>query len=100
MMKDLINHAEVIIARPGYTTIMELASLKKEMILFVPTPGQTEQLYLAEYMKEREIASWQHQKDLNIKEAVRAMDDFSGFRCFPDSGEELKSFLCENHFYA
>jgi len=43
-----------IIARSGYTTIMDLHALnclgKAE---FTPTPGQTEQEYLAEYIKDR-----------------------------------------------
>jgi UDP-N-acetylglucosamine:LPS N-acetylglucosamine transferase len=33
-------------SRSGYTTVMELAFLQKKSIL-VPTPGQTEQEYLA-----------------------------------------------------
>jgi len=46
--------AKKIIARSGYSTIMDLHAInclyKAE---FIPTPGQTEQEYLAEYMKSR-----------------------------------------------
>jgi len=48
-MKDIILGSDSIIARSGYTTIMELISLNRNALL-IPTPGQTEQEYLAEYL--------------------------------------------------
>lgn len=48
-MKNLIERSQNIISRSGYTTIMELISLNCSALL-VPTPGQTEQEYLAEYL--------------------------------------------------
>lgn len=52
--KDLekaINGSELIIARSGYTTIMDLFFLEKKAF-FIPTPGQFEQEYLAKHMKD------------------------------------------------
>lgn len=46
--------AKVIISRAGYTTIMDLVELGKPAILY-PTPNQTEQLYLAEYLGEKQL---------------------------------------------
>ncbi len=43
---------EFIIGRSGYTTIMEVLSLQKKSIL-IPTPGQTEQEYLAEHLMQQ-----------------------------------------------
>ncbi len=51
-MKELISGSERIIARSGYTTIMELVSLNRSALL-IPTPGQTEQEYLARWLRER-----------------------------------------------
>jgi len=48
-MKELITSSECIISRAGYTTIMELISMNCSALL-IPTPGQTEQEYLAEYL--------------------------------------------------
>ena len=43
-------HAEKIICRSGYSTIMDLYALNcLHKAEFIPTPGQTEQEYLAEY---------------------------------------------------
>ena len=44
--------SEIIISRSGYTTIMEILSLQKKSIL-IPTPGQTEQEYLALHLMEQ-----------------------------------------------
>ena len=46
--KNLIEDSETIICRSGYSSIMDLSVLQKE-VLFIPTPGQTEQEYLARY---------------------------------------------------
>jgi spore coat polysaccharide biosynthesis predicted glycosyltransferase SpsG len=48
-LKNLIVNAETIICRSGYSTLMDLHLLEKKQIILVPTPGQTEQEYLASY---------------------------------------------------
>ena len=48
-MREMITGSRSIIARPGYTSIMELISLNCSGLL-IPTPGQTEQEYLAKYL--------------------------------------------------
>ena len=47
----LLSQAGTIICRSGYTMIMDLAALNKKALL-IPTPGQTEQEYLACYMNK------------------------------------------------
>jgi hypothetical protein len=51
-MKEIVKESDRIITRSGYTTIMELVSLNCTALL-IPTPGQTEQEYLAEYLSEK-----------------------------------------------
>jgi len=46
-----IASAERIVSRNGYSTLMDLQFLKKEAVL-IPTPGQLEQEYLAEFKIE------------------------------------------------
>lgn len=50
----LINKSRVIIARSGFSTIMDLLKLNKKAIL-IPTPGQPEQEYLARFHSENPI---------------------------------------------
>lgn len=58
----LIKEAEIIICRAGYTSLMELMCFDKNLVL-VPTPGQTEQEYLAENLKSNNKISVYSQKD-------------------------------------
>jgi predicted glycosyltransferase len=62
----LITGSEIIIARSGYTTIMELISLNRSALL-IPTPGQTEQEYLACWLRGKGWFSSIDQKDLKKK---------------------------------
>jgi hypothetical protein len=62
-MKEIIQGSEIIISRSGYTTIMELISLNRSAML-IPTPGQTEQEYLAEYLSEQGWFTFKKQRDL------------------------------------
>jgi len=62
-MKEMITGSERIITRSGYTTIMELVSLNCSALL-IPTPGQTEQEYLAEYLSKKGWFSTVSQGDI------------------------------------
>lgn len=50
-MQEALLQSECIVSRSGYTTVMELLSLHKKSVL-IPTPGQTEQEYLAKKLQE------------------------------------------------
>jgi hypothetical protein len=63
-MKETIIRSEAIAARSGYTTIMELISLNCSALL-IPTPGQTEQEYLALYLAEKGWFSTVSQRDID-----------------------------------
>jgi spore coat polysaccharide biosynthesis predicted glycosyltransferase SpsG len=63
-MKELIKNSESIITRSGYTTVMELLSLNCSALI-IPTPGQTEQEYLARYLEEKGWFTSIAQKNIN-----------------------------------
>lgn len=65
-MTSMMQRAKHIVSRSGYSTVMELLALKKSA-LFVPTPGQTEQEYLAEYYKQEGLYSYCTQDELDLK---------------------------------
>lgn len=66
-----INESELIIARSGYTTIMDLVKLEKKAF-FIPTPGQTEQEYLAKRLEHLRLAPYANQKELSLKKINQA----------------------------
>jgi len=51
-MKQILTGSRFIISRSGYSTVMELISLNRSALL-IPTPGQTEQEYLGEYLSAK-----------------------------------------------
>jgi UDP:flavonoid glycosyltransferase YjiC (YdhE family) len=69
---QLLADAGIVVARSGYSTIMDLARLRKPAVL-IPTPGQTEQEYLGRYLAGRGCVSCVRQRDFSLG-AVRAMD--------------------------
>jgi predicted glycosyltransferase len=64
-IKKYLVGAKKIICRSGYSTIMDLEALKLNAV-FVPTPGQTEQEYLARWLQINSASTFvkQHQFDL------------------------------------
>jgi uncharacterized protein (TIGR00661 family) len=51
-VQSAISQAEWIICRSGYSTIMDLSIFDKKVV-YIPTPGQTEQEYLGKYHADK-----------------------------------------------
>jgi len=66
-LSQVIEQSKKIICRSGYSTLMDLQKLKVDFknIILVPTPGQTEQEYLANYLKHKFGAKLSSQNELN-----------------------------------
>ncbi|RMF60740.1 MAG: hypothetical protein D6748_03400 [Calditrichaeota bacterium] len=86
MMGEVYNRARFIISRSGYSTLMELAELGKPALL-VPTPGQTEQEYLARWVWERQWFYSVSQQKLNLERDLETAVQYAGlFK--PDATDE------------
>lgn len=77
-LQQEVAEAKLIISRSGYSTIMDLAAMGKKAV-FIPTPGQTEQEYLAQLLADRKMHLAVKQRDLNLKEAVQKSEVYRGF---------------------
>ncbi len=75
-LRVLIKTSKMVITRSGYSTIMDLITLGKTALL-IPTPGQTEQQYLAKRMEEKRYFQCQNQRNLNLEKAIVNKDDFT-----------------------
>lgn len=71
-----LKSAKYIICRSGYSTIMDLVALGKTAFL-VPTPGQTEQEYLAHYLQQKGLFPFSRQTDFMLEDAIRKLEDFN-----------------------
>ena len=76
-MARLFNQASMIVSRPGYSTLMELAETGKQALL-VPTPGQTEQIYLAEHMTKKRWFYCVQQNDLFLPRDFENAQEYAG----------------------
>lgn len=75
----LIKNARMVICRPGYSTLMDLAVFGKKALL-VPTPGQTEQEYLGQMLAESKQAFCMKQSELDLKTNILQAENFEGIR--------------------
>lgn len=75
-LNRVILESQMIISRCGYTTIMDLIKLQKKAIL-VPTPGQTEQEYLAGYLLKQKMFFCTQQYLFSLPSALKAAEDFT-----------------------
>ncbi len=64
-----LKEAMLVVCRSGYSTIMDLVKLGKPAIL-IPTPGQTEQTYLAQSLSANSLFYTARQRDINLKAMV------------------------------
>lgn len=77
-LADVIRRSRVVVARSGYSTVMDLVAAGGYAI-FVPTPGQTEQELLAETLAARLVAFTMPQRKLDLALALSQSYAFRGF---------------------
>lgn len=80
LLEKTINESELIISRSGYTTVMDLAKLNKKA-LFIPTPGQFEQEYLAERLSEMRLVPTCKQHEFNL-DTLKNLTGYAGLKAF------------------
>ena len=99
-MKGIITSSDSIITRAGYTTLMELVSLNCTALI-IPTPGQTEQEYLAEYLSEKGWFYTFSQDEIKAGMSIRKEKAFWHGELNRQSSilltEALKELLEKNH---
>jgi uncharacterized protein (TIGR00661 family) len=78
-MSSLITSSLLVISRSGYSSIMDMNALGAKA-LFIPTPGQTEQVYLAELHQIAGTALWQKQELMNLNVDIENALKYFGFK--------------------
>ena len=72
-LNKLIQSSKIVVARSGYSTIMDLIALQQSAIL-IPTPGQTEQEYLAKYLTEKKYFIAANQSGFNLEKELKNLE--------------------------
>ncbi len=84
---------EVIVARSGYSTLMDLVKMNKK-VAFIPTPGQTEQEYLVKNLENQGIY-WKSQKDFELEEVIEKIGDLKELKMENVADNLLKNVISE-----
>ena len=91
LLNKAILQSEIIICRSGYTTVMDLVKLNKKAV-FVPTPGQKEQEYLAFYLAQQKIFYCQLQNKFEIAAILKSVKSFP-FKKIEINASDYKRFF-------
>ena len=77
--------SNIIVARPGYSTIMDL-SFAGAKAIFIPAPQQAEQEYLAGELMKKKICYSEPQEEFSLQRSMEKAKEYSGFthRFSPD----------------
>jgi len=76
-IESYLTEAETVISRAGYTSIMDYIKTQKRAIM-IPTPGQTEQEYLAKHLTGFPQFVFQKQNKINIKLGLEKLEKGKG----------------------
>jgi hypothetical protein len=90
--EEMMNRAALVVTRSGYTTLMELAELRKKALL-VPTVGQSEQEYLADYHETRGNLHGVRQSQLDLPRDAPAAASYRGLPAMEPTEESVRRFL-------
>lgn len=77
-LQQAIERSRCILARSGFSTVMDLTRLGGHVI-FIPTPGQTEQEYLARRLMQKGIAYATTQSTFDLPTALEKAKQLKGF---------------------
>lgn len=80
-LQPLLEQASLVICRSGYSSLMDIVALGKKAVL-IPTPGQTEQEYLAKELYRSGQFIYADQKGFDLKDLVQKAAQFSFQQCF------------------
>ena len=89
-MAEAIAASEFIVSRCGYTSVMEILALQKKSIL-IPTPGQTEQEYLAQHLMQQNL-SYCFLQDEDLATNLKKAENFN-YRLLSINSNTYKTIL-------
>lgn len=87
-LEQAIKEASFVVARCGYSTVMDLMALQTKSIL-IPTPGQTEQAYLASHLTAQGRALCIQQEQFDLAAALALAQEYNYYFPEPASNTPL-----------
>jgi len=91
-LNNILSASQYIVCRSGYSSIMDLAVLGKKALL-IPTPGQTEQEFLARSLGQKNYCAWQQQHELNLRTGLAQLESTTGIPDFGTTETPLETLI-------
>lgn len=92
-LQTAFAQSQWIIARSGYSTLLDLAALQIPKALLIPTPGQTEQEYLAQHWAQQGHCIYQTQAQLDLKTGLAQLAQLAPQPPIPPSSNLLQQTI-------
>jgi hypothetical protein len=90
--EEIMNRSKLVIARSGYSTIMDLYELGKKALL-MPTAGQPEQEYLVKYLTKNKYFYCTTLKKLDLPHDLYKAEQYPGFAASAKTADSVEKFL-------
>lgn len=78
-LKELILASKMVISRSGYSSLMDYYYLKNKALL-IPTPGQSEQIYLAQKSEKQGNFYSVNQDQLDLNRDLAKAEEYLGYQ--------------------
>jgi uncharacterized protein (TIGR00661 family) len=91
-LQNVIAQSKIVVSRSGYSTVMDMAAMQHKVI-FIPTPGQTEQEYLADELKRLNIAYSVNADSFDLLKALKRAEKYKGFKNFKPHSNWLQKAI-------
>ncbi|MFN8285167.1 MAG: glycosyltransferase [Chitinophagales bacterium] len=91
-MNEVLCESNIVVCRSGYSMVMDLMQTGGKAV-FIPTPGQTEQEYVASVLKAGGIAFSETQQNFNLEKALKESEKYRGFHTFGTEGNLLNKAI-------
>lgn len=98
-LQRAIAESKMVLARSGYSTVMDLVAMGCQKVLLIPTPGQSEQEYLARRLAEKGFFLSENQATLNLEKSIDSLLKKASSFFVESTEKELKKVIsgCLNY---
>jgi uncharacterized protein (TIGR00661 family) len=90
--EEILNRTKLVISRSGYSTIMDLAVINTKALM-IPTPGQIEQQYLAEYNTVKEKIYSVNQSSIDLKRDIELAKKTKGLKMHCSAEKTIENIM-------
>lgn len=90
--EDILNRSKLVVSRSGYSTILDLAVIGNKALM-TPTPGQTEQEYLAKYHNNKNNFYSVDQNKINLIRDIEIAKKTTGIKRKCEVSKSIENIL-------